>query len=209
MSGVIVLHSGGVDSTALLYKLLSDGALIHALHVNLHSLTGSSEYDTRAVVRQWEYLKSRFTFTTSLHGSRFTETDGIVRAYPAVLFNRAISIMKENPALTHVTSGRCAEDEVAENRTTVDWAQWAGEFEKELGRSYENDVRMFSPLRSQTKAQNAASLPKELLAMTWGCMAPRMHPMFKVIGPCHTCECCRQYLKAGIFADVYFADLPS
>jgi hypothetical protein len=213
MTKVLVLHSGGFDSAVVLRHLLAQQTDVLAVHVSLGAgKTIPAPWLPAAGVRrywaqeQWEWLEDEGATFDTLVIATPEEVQGA--PYYVTLLKEAAALFNADPTLTHIMSGRCAEDAASATR---DWDNGWTLFETMTGKT-RAEVRMLSPFREQTKAQVAAGLPEDFIRLLWGCVRPAL-PVgdptdFVEATPCRTCLNCQDYLSAGIWETVYWAEPP-
>jgi 7-cyano-7-deazaguanine synthase in queuosine biosynthesis len=208
MTKVLILHSGGFDSAAALRHLLVQQTDVLAVHVNLKYTRAMRSTVMRYWTQeQWSWLQEEgFTFDTMV-----IENPDVVQDAPyyITLLKAAATLFNADPTLTHIMSGRCAEDATSPTR---DWDDGWALFETMTGKT-RDQVRVLSPFREQTKAQAAATLPEDFIELLWGCFRPfrllQDDPAdLEEVMPCHTCPNCEDYRSAGIWETVYWIEPP-
>lgn len=209
MSKVLLLQSAGIDAAAALHALLVQGDPVLAVHVVMpYTAPHLVEVELYWVQQQWARLKGQgYEFDTLVVAP---QNAGAPELYSVILLREAANLFLADPALTHVMSGRCAEDMTSSTR---DWtAAWAL-FASMTGKS-RTTVRRLSPFRDKTKALAAQTLPHGLLRTIWGCMRPIYTAEAVATSPedamqCGGCVTCQQYIAAGIHEEVYWIEPPA
>jgi hypothetical protein len=208
MTKVLLLHSAGIDSASALHHLLSQQVDVLAVHV---AMTSSwplfPDVERYWVEQQWDWLGTQgFTFDTKI-----IENLDVVEGsmYSTTLLKAAATLFNADPTLTHIMSGRCAEDDTSPTR---DWNDGWTLFETMTGKS-RDQVRMLSPFREQTKAQVATNIPIEFVKLLWGCRRPRILPPDDTTNlenamQCEVCHTCLHYAAAGVREKVYWIEPP-
>jgi 7-cyano-7-deazaguanine synthase in queuosine biosynthesis len=208
MTKVLILHSGGFDSAVALRHTLAQQTDVLAVHVNL---TRPHPRFSRVMrywaQEQWDWLEGQgFAFDTTVIESP-DEVQGA--PYYVTLLKEAATLFNSDPTLTHIMSGRCAEDATSPTR---DWDDGWALFETMTGKT-RDQVRMLSPYRNQTKAQAAVGLSEDFIELLWGCFRPFMlredDPTdLEEATPCGACTNCEEYLAAGIWGTAYWIEPP-
>jgi 7-cyano-7-deazaguanine synthase in queuosine biosynthesis len=208
MTKVLLLHSAGIDSAAALHHLLSQQVDVLAVHVAMPSSWPLfPDVERYWVEQQWDWLAEQgFTFDTLIVENPSVVEDGL---YSDTLLKAAATLFNADTTLTHIMSGRCAEDAASPSR---DWDDGWTLFETMTGKT-RDQVRMLSPFREQTKAQVAAGLPEEFIELLWGCFHPRLLPPDDPTNlenalQCEVCRTCLHYAAAGIREAVYWIEPP-
>jgi len=184
MSSVLVLWSGGVDSTVLLKEALDRGRLAMALHVNYgQPAAGAEAKACRQLGNSWEVPWRRIL--VDLEGSM---AEGVGAAGPRVLAGR------NQVLISHAVNIAAARgiDEVwlgAHHGDTADYPDCRPEFigaMDELAKAW--GVRVAAPLMDLTRSQVIARASAALVPLNkcWSCYQPRG------IEPCGTCNSCLQ-----------------
>lgn len=208
MTKVLVLHSAGIDSSAVLHHLLVQQIDVLAVHLTMPDPWPMfPPVEQYWVQRQWDWLTEQgFTFDTAIIGN-----PEVVEGTPfsVTLLNAAATLFVADPTLTHVISGRCAEDAMFSTR---DWNEGWALFASLTGKT-RDQVRMISPFRDQTKDQAASTLPTEFMRLLWGCRLPRILPPddptdLENASQCEMCHTCLHYAAAGIRETVYWIEPP-
>jgi len=158
----LVMFSGGLDSTAMLVKLLAESADdLHVHHIRMLNREGRDRAEQRAV-------------------------EAIPIDYLSIAFV-ACQVAIDTPGCNRVAVGALAADTDIANRS----ARQKRVFEemhacyraRKLG---EPRVEWIFPVYDTPKAELAAALPQELLDLTWSCRRP-----IGGFRPCQVCKACR------------------
>ena len=189
----LVMFSGGLDSTAVLYRLLTqDKDDLHVHHVRLANRDGRARAEQDAVDRvlAWCRVNCR-PFEYSESGLDFTELRAIPIDYLAIAF-AACQVAIEVPRCDRIAVGTLAADldeikrKVSECQRRVFDAMYQCYRERKLGVP---DVQWIYPVYELSKAQVADSLPPELRAAAWSCRRPvKTGDGYRVCGECKPCR---------------------
>jgi len=195
----LVMFSGGLDSTAVLVRLLTeskDDLRVH--HIRMANLEGRAEAEQRAVESIVAWCQDRYRpFRYSESGLDFSGLNAIPIDYLAVAYV-ACQVVIDTPGCARVAVGTLARDldeikrSVCANQRRVFSAMYECYRARKLG---EPLVDWVYPVYALTKPQIAALLPPELRAMTWSCRKPV--PIPGGFRPCGVCKPCRARVDIG------------
>lgn len=193
---ILLMLSGGIDSTYLLYHYLRDTEhRVHAHHISLRyphlqrwrvedPATERIVAWCRTHVRAFEYSTSRFDLDFSRIG---WDSDLQLLVAAKVALNLG-------PEPITVTLGWCADDlEIAAVRSRVEQGVTSGLWRSlcaSVGSKANVSEEINMPLieRGLTKAEVIDELPDELLALTWSCRKPVFEAEdARPCGECHAC----------------------
>lgn len=198
--GVLVMHSGGIDSTTALYLMLRDTDLpVHVHHIRM-KFSHRAVQEWLAVVSQWDWLTANMRpFTTSaiIDPTEVCPPPGT--GDELTLLPLAADKLAELPGFGRVMTGRCYEESLDDEGGAFAPESYAA-FEARSGVPY-TQARMFDPSRDWPKARKATELPPELLSTVWGCRGS----FTADLGPCGGCIACQRYSAAGLWQAVYGA----
>jgi 7-cyano-7-deazaguanine synthase in queuosine biosynthesis len=191
----LAMFSGGIDSTAMLVKLLTqsdDELRVH--HIHMANREGRDAAERRAVDAILAYCRARYRpFRYSESGLDFRELEAIPIDYLSIAFV-ACQVAIDTPRCTRIAVGSLAADTDIENRSArqrrVFDEMYACYRARKLG---EPKVEWIYPVYDQPKAALAAALPAELLSLTWSCRRPLQGGR-----PCGACKACLAREKAGL-----------
>ena len=189
----LVMFSGGLDSTAVLVRLLAesnDDLRVH--HIRMANLEARAEAEQRAVESIVAWCQTRYRpFRYSESGLDFSSLKAIPIDYLAVAYV-ACQVAIDTPGCARIAVGTLARDldeikrSVCVNQRRVFAAMYACYRARKLG---EPTIEWVYPVYALTKPQVAAVLPPELRAMTWSCRRPvAISGGFR---PCGVCKPCR------------------
>lgn len=182
------MFSGGLDSTAMLVKLLNETAdELRVHHIRMVNREGRAAAEQAAVERIVAYCRARYRpFRYSESGLEFGELEAIPIDYLSIAFV-ACQVAIDTPGCTRVAVGTLAADTDIVNRTARQRRVFDAMYEcyraRKLG---EPQVEWIFPVYQAAKARLAAALPPELLDLTWSCRRP-----VEGFRPCLVCKACR------------------
>jgi len=201
----LVMLSGGLDSTAVLYKLLAETAdPLHVHHIRLANREGRARAEQDAVERIVAWCRARLRpFRYSETALDFTQLEAIPIDWMVVAFV-ACQVAIDTPGCNRIAVGILGADpgevrrRISESQRRVFDAMYACYRARKLG---EPDLQWIYPVYALSKAEVAASLPPELRALAWSCRRP-------VTGadgyrPCGECKPCRK--RAEVAAELNIA----
>jgi 7-cyano-7-deazaguanine synthase in queuosine biosynthesis len=187
------MFSGGLDSTAALYKLLTGGDdNLHVHHVHLVNRDGRARAERDAVqaVLAWCRANCR-PFSYSESTLDFEALQAIPIDYLSVAY-AACQVIIDVPHCNRIAVGTLAADldevkrKVSEQQRRVFEAMYACYRARKLG---EPVVEWIYPVYELNKAQVAASLPPELRAVAWSCRRPvAIDGGYRICGVCKPCR---------------------
>ena len=184
----LVMFSGGLDSTAMLVKLLTTSAEeLRVHHIRMVNREGRDRAESRAVESILAYCRARYRpFRASESALDFSELEAIPIDYVSIAFV-ACQVAIDTPGCDRIAIGSLAADTDIANRTArmkrVFDEMYACYRARKLG---EPRVEWIFPVFDTPKAALAAALPRELLDVTWSCRRP-----VNGFEPCMTCKACR------------------
>jgi 7-cyano-7-deazaguanine synthase in queuosine biosynthesis len=186
----LVMFSGGLDSTAMLVKLLRethDELRVH--HIRLANREGRDAAEQRAVQSIVAWCAERYRpFRYSESGLDFRELEAIPIDYLCIAFV-ACQVAIDTPRCNRIAVAALARDTDIENRSARQRRVFDALYEcyryRKLG---EPEVQWIYPVYHAAKAELAASLPRELVELTWSCRRPvRRGEQWR---PCGSCKAC-------------------
>ena len=184
------MFSGGLDSTAMLVKLLSESAhelrVHHIRMANREGREGAEQQAVEAIVAWCRDRYRPFRYTES--GLDFRELEAIPIDYLSIAFV-ACQVAIDTPGCNRVAVASLSRDTDIENRSARQRRVFEAMYEcyryRKLG---ERHVEWIYPVYHSTKQALAASLPPELLRLTWSCRRPvRRGAEWQ---PCGSCKAC-------------------
>jgi len=184
----LVMFSGGLDSTAMLVKLLAESAEeLRVHHIRMANKEGRDRAESRAVASILAYLRARYRpFRSSESGLDFSELEAIPIDYLSIAFG-ACQVAIDTPGCNRIAIGALATDTDIANRSArqrrVFDEMYACYRARKLG---EAQVEWVYPVFHIPKADLAAALPRELVELTWSCRRP-----VDGFRPCMVCKACR------------------
>jgi 7-cyano-7-deazaguanine synthase in queuosine biosynthesis len=168
------MFSGGIDSTAMLVKLLTEtGGELRVHHIRMVNREGRERAEQRAVESIVAYCRARYRpFRYSESALDFGALEAIPIDYLSVAFV-ACQVAIDTPGCDRVAVGALAADTDIANRSArqrqVFDVMYACYRARKLG---EPRVDWIYPVYHTPKAELAAALPQELLDLTWSCRRP-------------------------------------
>jgi 7-cyano-7-deazaguanine synthase in queuosine biosynthesis len=182
------MFSGGIDSTAMLVKLLTQGRdELRVHHIRMVNREGRDRAESRSVEAIVAYCRKRYRpFRYSESGLDFSELEAIPIDYLSIAFV-ACQVAIDTPGCNRIAVGALAADTDIVNRAARQKRVFEVMYEcyraRKLG---EPRVEWIFPVYDIPKTELAAALPQELLDLTWSCRRP-----LDGVRPCGTCKACR------------------
>jgi 7-cyano-7-deazaguanine synthase in queuosine biosynthesis len=187
----LAMLSGGLDSTAMVVKLLTetdDELRVH--HIRLANREGRADAEEQAVRRIVQECARRYrSFRYSESGLDFTALEAIPIDYMAVAYV-ACQVAIDTPGCNRIAVGTLAGDTDEVNRSRRQRQVFAVMHDcyraRRLG---EPQVEWIYPVHALGKPELARLLPGELLALTWSCRRPlRVGSGYAACGNCKACR---------------------
>lgn len=186
----LVMFSGGLDSTAMLVRLLREGeAPLRVHHIRLGNKEGREGAEQRAVAAIVAWCRERYRpFRYSESGLDFEGLEAIPIDYLSIAFV-ACQVAIDTPGCDRVAVGSLARDTDIESRSERQRRVFETMYEcyraRKLG---EPKVEWIYPVYQATKSELAAELPGELVELTWSCRRPVGQPgQWRACGVCKAC----------------------
>jgi 7-cyano-7-deazaguanine synthase in queuosine biosynthesis len=182
--------SGGLDSTAMLVRLLTGSEEpLRVHHIRMENAEGRAGAEQAAVEAIVAYSRARYRpFRYSESGLDFRALEAIPIDYLAIAFV-ACQVAIDTPGCNRIAVGALAADTDIENRSArqrrVFDAMYACYRARKLG---EPEVEWIYPVHGCSKRQLAAGLPRELVELTWSCRRPVF--VAGAAKPCGACKAC-------------------
>jgi len=170
----LVMFSGGLDSTAMLVRLLrGSGDELRVHHVCMVNRERRAEAEQQAVEHIVAYCRERYrAFRYSESGLDFAALEAIPIDYLSIAFV-ACQVAIDTPRCNRIAVAALQRDTDIVNRIErqrrVFDALYACYRSRKLG---EPEVEWIYPVYTATKAELAAELPRELVDLTWSCRRP-------------------------------------
>ena len=184
------MFSGGLDSTAMLVKLLREGEdELRVHHIRMQNKEAREGAEQRAVESIVAWCRERYRpFRYSESGLDFRALEAIPIDYLSIAFV-ACQVAIDTPGCDRIAVASLARDTDIENRSARQRRVFDAMYEcyryRKLG---EPQVQWIYPVYHATKQSLAASLPTELLQLTWSCRRPV--PERGGWRPCGGCKAC-------------------
>ena len=186
----LVMFSGGLDSTAMLVKLLAETAEeLRVHHIRMANRENRAEAEQAAAERIVAWCRERYRpFRYSQSALDFGELEAIPIDYLCVAFV-ACQVAIDTPGCDRIAVAALARDTDIENRSARQRRVFDALYEcyraRKLG---EPRVEWIYPVYHAAKRELAAALPGELLELTWSCRRPvRAAAGFRPCGACKAC----------------------
>ena len=189
----LLMFSGGLDSTAALYKLLTGGSdelRVHHVHLINREARARAERDATATVIAWCRKHCR-PFQYSESTLDFAGLQAIPIDYVSIAY-AACQVAIDTPGCDRIAVGTLAADldetkrKVSVSQRRVFDAMYACYRARKLGSA---DLQWIYPVYELSKAQVVASLPEELRAAAWSCRRPvATADGYRIYGECKPCR---------------------
>lgn len=192
-SNILLMFSGGLDSTAALWHLLQNQEnRLHLHHLYLVNKENRAEAEQRSVKNIISYIEKSYTikYSESYHEYPHFSYLSIVNnnqilnqnfMFDSDLYNFiAGTICGSLPSIKQVAIGRTKSDTGIEERAIIG---------TNILKLLAPNVKKIYPVGHLTKQEVYDMLPKELINMTWSCRTPIYisKNTFQKCGKCKTC----------------------
>ena len=191
------MFSGGLDSTAMLLKLLAGPGEemrteLRVHHIRMVNREGRDRAESRAVESIVSYCRARYRpFRYSESALDFSGLEAVPIDYLSIAFV-ACQVATDTPGCDRIAVGALSTDTDIVNRCARQRRVFDAMYEcyraRKLG---EPRVEWLYPVYDTPKAELAAALPPELLDLTWSCRRP-----IDGYRPCLACKACIAREKA-------------
>lgn len=182
-SDILLMFSGGLDSTGVFYKLIKEKRKLHVHHLYLVNKENRQKAEDVAVTGVCEYMKNlgNFNYTESFH------------EYPS--YNN--SFIWDSDLYNFIAGTICLSlknvKEVAIGRTKTDSSRSIDERAKRgtiIFESFNTNTKKVYPLIDLTKKEIYESMPEDLRNLTWSCRTPIYYSNgdIKKCGKCKACN---------------------
>jgi hypothetical protein len=181
---ILIMFSGGLDSTGALWKLLHSKEEIHAHHLYLVNKENRAKAEDKAVRDIIEYCKKirDFSYSESYHecpsynGNFMWDSD----IYNFIAGTICLSLR----SIKEVAIGRTKSDTGIERRADRG---------TKILQTFDPDIKKIYPVGDMTKEQIYQMLPEELRILTWSCRTPIYDK--DGIKNCEICRTCKEISK--------------
>jgi 7-cyano-7-deazaguanine synthase in queuosine biosynthesis len=186
----LAMFSGGLDSTAMLVRLLEetqDELRVH--HIRMANKEGRDEAEQSAVEAIVEWCRARYRpFRYSESGLDFRSLEAVPIDYLSIAFV-ACQVAIDTPRCDRIAVAALARDTDIENRSARQRRVFEALYDcyraRKLG---EPSVQWIYPVYEEQKKALAERLPRELLELTWSCRRPlREGGVWRACGACKAC----------------------
>ena len=194
----VIMTSGGIDSSYLLYKRLRDTNLnIHAHHIKFmtHEQYHRWDVESQACMKVWDYLSSlrNFSYSTSvidLSTFPYTGWDSDLQLFVGSRVAMNLTADKVTLEIGDNADDYLQEDvkQRAERNVSSNlWAALLDSMDEVFRKKVAPEVSY--PLKNMTKAEILDDMPQDLIDLCWSCREPlRIDGQVKPCGECHACK---------------------
>lgn len=178
---ILLMFSGGLDSTGVFYKLIKEKCNLHVHHMNLINIENRSEAESIAVKNICDYMKKigDFSYSESSHEVPFIKGQFM---WDSDLYNfMAGSICLINKEIKKVALGLTKSD--LKNHS-VDKRIERG---NKILKCFNENVEKIYPVVDMDKKEIYNYLPEDLRNLTWSCRKPIYSSTIRKCGNCKSC----------------------
>lgn len=180
-SNVLLMFSGGLDSTGCFYKLLMEKKILHVHHMHLINRENRHVAENVATKKICEYMKNigDFQYSESKHEYPCYNNSFI---WDSDLYNFIAGTMCLSlPTIKEVALGRTKTD----SGVGIDKRAERG---TKIFESFKTSAKKIYPLINYTKREVYDMLPEDLRSLTWSCRTPIYDG--ENIKKCKKCKAC-------------------
>jgi 7-cyano-7-deazaguanine synthase in queuosine biosynthesis len=181
MSKYLVMFSGGLDSTGLLWHLLDSEQQVHVHHM-IYLNRQSEDVAARRIVDWLHDTGYKFDYTESTID--VPRINGVPIRNMDCLNLIGGFLCSQMPEIQYIAVGMQAGD-----GRRPGWIERGATI---LNAMTEGRVQKVYPVIGKSRKELYESLPKPLKEMFWSCMAPGAKT------PCGTCSTCKELREAGV-----------
>ena len=214
-----LMFSGGIDSTAMLYRQLKDTQdIVYAHHINFVNSEGRASCELIAVRNIIEYLQKnvrRFRYSESTFvwpGKYYIGWDIITAMYIGSCVTGNI-IEEDRRNASSKETQICYQIAIGDTKDDFGSYQWKSPIAQSIFLTAslrqpwldQKIPQIIQPTANISKKDLIENLPPELYALTWSCRHPVVnieHNSYKECGKCRTCE---DLKKIGHFRNIEFS----
>jgi 7-cyano-7-deazaguanine synthase in queuosine biosynthesis len=182
----LIMFSGGLDSTGVVWKLINTDKKLHIHHLHLNNKENRAKAEDKAVkeiikyikkIRDIEYSESHYEYP-SYNGNFIWDSD----LYNFIAGTICLSIKE----IEEVAIGRTKSDE----GSRIDQRAERG---TKIFESFGTSAKKVYPLKHMTKKEIFEMLPVDLRSLTWSCRTPIYLPDGD-IKRCRRCKACSELI---------------
>lgn len=186
------MFSGGLDSTGALIRLLTETEEpIHVHHIILKNIENRWRAEDKAVEDILDFCQKKyrpFKFTNNIF--EFMQFEKFYGWDNDIVRFIAAQIAKDDPNITQVALGKCADDTspAFKLRAIQAHAIWRSSF---FDIEWQPPA-IIRPVENMTKKELVEYLPPELFLKTWSCRHPVEDKENNIFHPCFECDTCKK-----------------
>lgn len=179
---ILVMFSGGLDSTGMLWKLINNKQKIHVHHMNLFNVENRAIAESHAVKKIIKYFKQHAEFGYSESEHHYPRYDNKFIWDSDIVAFISGSMCLSMPYLKHVALGMTKTD-ISGNNSLRERIVRA----TKILEAFTPATKIY-PVAEMSKAEIYKMLPAELRDLTWSCRTP-IYQNSQAI-PCNKCPTC-------------------
>jgi 7-cyano-7-deazaguanine synthase in queuosine biosynthesis len=183
---LLVMWSGGIDSTLVVYEALRQGRTVRAHHIHLASSQGRAAAEERAIAQLVRWLDAQGLPGTLELTRSTTDFGDLRRVLDVKVWSWWIGVIlayEREIGQVATTQHRQSFPNAGYRRRSMQIREQMPALSGRQGRQ----VEWLSPLAGMDKAEIVAAMPDGLLELCWWCRTPDAAGR-----PCHDCHTCRQ-----------------
>lgn len=183
---VLLMFSGGLDSTGVFWQLIQEDHSLHVHHLYLVNKENRAKAEDKAVKDIVEYMKQirRFSYSESFH--EYPSYNGSFLWDSDIFSFMAGAICLSMKSIEKVAIGMTKSDINGGLSLRVERAN-------KIFDAFNTNAKKIYPLIELTKKQVYEMLPKDLINLSWSCRTPIYEG--NDIRKCGRCKTCRELNK--------------
>lgn len=185
---VLLMFSGGLDSTGVFWELLKTNEILHVHHLHLKNVENRTEAENKAVNNILEYMRKIKDFTYSESKHEYESYNGKFIWDCDIMSFMAGFICDAKPSIKNVAIGLTKTDISSSVNARIEKAN-------KIFSAFCKATKIY-PVKHLTKKEVWDLLPDDLRQLTWSCRTP-IYKDNEII-PCNRCKTCFEMKKNGL-----------
>lgn len=183
---ILVMFSGGLDSTGMLWKLIHSDAPLHIHHMNLINREKRALAESKSVSKILDCVSKikEFGYSESTH--KYPSFENRIMWDSDIVAFVAGSICLSMPFIKHIAIGMTSTD--LNNQTLSNRIVRS----QKILDAFTTATKIY-PVKDMTKKEIWESLPDEIKELTWSCRTPRYKDGIPL--RCNRCNTCKELEK--------------
>lgn len=178
---ILIMFSGGLDSTGVFWKLINEKEEIHVHHLYLTNKENRAKAEDKAVRNIVDYMKKIRSFSYSESFHEYPSYNGNFLWDSDIFSFMAGAVCLSLKSIEHVAIGMTKSDMSTRLSTRIERAN-------KIFNAFDSKASKIYPVSEMTKKEIYEMLPKDLRDLSWSCRTPIYEEDdIKKCGKCKTC----------------------